>query len=94
MPKLVWNRETLVWAILAGVTGLSWWLGTNAQAVDVSSDHTRTSVMLLVLAFIKVRLIIRYFMEVRHAPLVLRLICESWTILACGVVLALYFRPI
>lgn len=82
-------KMTIVWLILAAVTALSWWLGTNHGA-HTDQNHFRTTVGVLVLAFIKVRLIIQYFMEVRTAPWPLRLISEIYVVGACATVLTLY----
>ncbi|MGH7965266.1 MAG: cytochrome C oxidase subunit IV family protein [Candidatus Binatia bacterium] len=86
MKALIQSSATLVWAVLMLATGLSWWLGTHG-AVTGSSSATIT---MLLVAFFKVRLVILYFMEIRDAPLPLKLACEGWVIVTCGAVLGFY----
>lgn len=83
------QAPTIVWLILSGATFLSWWFGTGHVAH--TADETAPMTMgLILLAFIKVRLVILYFMEIRHAPLPLRLICEAWVLVVCTALLVLY----
>jgi Prokaryotic Cytochrome C oxidase subunit IV len=83
------HKATIVWLILAAATALSWWLGTD-HGTHADLNHFQTTVSLMVLAFIKVRLIMQYFMEVRTAPWPLRLICDVYAVGACTTVLTLY----
>ena len=46
--------------------------------------------LVLLIAFLKARLIGLEFMELRAAPRVLRSIFEAWTVVACATLLALY----
>ena len=73
--------ETIVWLALVAITCVSWAMGSNHGAM--SRDVFLESALLVVLAFFKVRLIILYFMEVRHGPVLLRLSCEAWLIASC-----------
>lgn len=70
-------------------TALSWWLGADGGSVKSLSSTTLT-VTIMVIAFIKVRFVIHYFMEVRHAPVALRLICDAWVVVICGAILTFY----
>lgn len=81
------SAETVVWIILMSITGLSWLLGAN-HGVFIS-DAFIESAFLIVLAFFKIRLIMLYFMEVRHGPMTLRLSCEAWILISCVGTLAL-----
>jgi Prokaryotic Cytochrome C oxidase subunit IV len=56
---------------------MSWWLGTD-HGMHADLNRFQTTAGLMVLAFIKVRLIMPYFMEVRTAPWPLRLICDVY----------------
>lgn len=69
---------TIVWLALVVATVASWVLGTNHGI----SNHAYASVVILLIAFIKVRLVGLYFMELRAAPLVLRGLFEAY----CGIV--------
>jgi hypothetical protein len=47
--------------------------------------------LVIILAFIKVRLILLDFMEIRHAPLALRLALEGWAGVMCAALIILLF---
>lgn len=89
MIELVKHRVTPVWLLLVGATALSWWMGTGTQ--DASNVHQIATLLILV-AFIKVRFVIRYFMEVRSAPLALKLATDAWVVLVAGAILTLYWQ--
>jgi hypothetical protein len=89
MNALVQNSATLVWVVLMLATGVSWWLGTQPESSGASASRQATLVMMVV-AFFKVRLVIMHFMEVREAPLPLQLLCEGWVIITCSAMLGLY----
>ncbi|MFE6922037.1 cytochrome C oxidase subunit IV family protein [Nocardia sp. NPDC057663] len=78
------DRVTIIWGILVAATLLSFWLGADH---GISSDNMCTTVILVV-AFIKVRLIGRYFMELREAPPVLRGAFEAYCLAACITLIA------
>jgi caa(3)-type oxidase subunit IV len=86
MRSLVSQRVVPVWLGLMLVTCVSWWLGTNHG----TSDHKLATVVIMVVAFTKVRFVGMYFMELRQAPLALKLIFQGWCVVVCGVVLGLY----
>jgi hypothetical protein len=86
MRSLVSQRVVQVWLALALVTCVSWWLGTNHGA-----DHKLAATILMVVAFTKVRFVGMYFMELRHAPLPLKVIFQAWCVIVCAAVLGLYF---
>jgi len=89
MKELIQSSATLVWAVLMLATGLSWWLGTRGDSSAATGASSATIVMMAV-AFFKVRLVIMHFMEVKDAPLSLRLVCEGWVAVTCGAVLGFY----
>lgn len=94
MPTLLRNPVTAVWFLLMLATCLSWSLGSDhglSQDADGGSDYRYLSTGLILIAFIKVRIVMRYFMEVRKAPLALRLICDGWVLLVCSVIIYLYW---
>ena len=51
------------------------------------------AVILLAIAFFKVRLVMIHFMEVGNAVVGLRIILEVWLLLTLGMILILYFSP-
>jgi hypothetical protein len=87
--SLLRHRATGIWLILVIATGFSWWFGTNHQ---VHADHygLETTIGLMLIAFFKVRLVIRYFMQTRHAPLVVRVIGDVWVVGVCAAILGVY----
>jgi len=79
------QRVTLVWLGLVCVTGVSWWLGT-----DHSAAHKLATIVVLGVAFTKVRFVGMYFMELRGAPLPLKLIFQGWCVVVCTTLLIMY----
>lgn len=86
MAILLRNRISVVWVVLILLTVVSLWVGTDHGVDDVQV----AGVAVLVVAFTKVRFVGLYFMELRHAPVPLRLIFEAWCVAVCGVVLGMY----
>lgn len=92
MISLLAKPVSAVWLLLMLATGLSWWLGLDqGAAADQQGDYRYISSSLIIIAFIKVRIVIRYFMEVREAPLALKLVCDAWVVLVCGTIIYLYW---
>ncbi len=67
-------------------TLLSWQLGHAPGA-----RHGGASVAMLVIALVKARFVFLDFMELRGAPLPLRLAFEAWAVLVCIALIALYW---
>lgn len=88
MRSLLRHPAIPIWLLLVLATGLSWWLGT--QGSGTPDSHTYATVTLLIVAFIKVRFIGLHFMELRGAPLPLRLVFEAWVIVVCTAIVSLY----
>lgn len=84
MKRLLADRVTLVWLLLVVITLASW------ESVGVTGGARIASFAVLVIAFVKARLIGLEFMELRHAPLPLRIAFEAWTIIMCVTLVALY----
>lgn len=82
------KRLTVVWIVLSVVTVVTWLLGH-----DIDLGHHATvavALTILAIAFGKVHLIIRHFMEVRTAPMWLRVFCNVWLSVLGGTIVALY----
>lgn len=88
---LLLSRETAIWLLLVLLTCVSWWLveGAGAESIRHLPPAWITSAI-FIMAFIKVRMVILDFMEIRHAPLLLRLLLEIWVVGVCSAVLAMY----
>jgi caa(3)-type oxidase subunit IV len=79
------SRISLVWLALVVATLISWRVGTDTGL----HAHLAATVVLLV-AFLKVRLVGAYFMELRDAPLPLRLIFDGYCLIVCTVLVVMY----
>ena len=88
LSSMIRSRTTVVWVVLIGATGLSWSLGIDHGFS--SDDRTLTSVAILVVAFVKVRFIGLWFMELREAPLVLRTLFETYCLVVCTLTVGLF----
>ncbi len=82
-------RTTAVWAALSAITVVSWFLAPAHHAEPVTASAPIT-IAVLVLAVIKTRLIIGEFMEVRTAPVWLKLATDAWLVLLFGAITAIY----
>jgi heme/copper-type cytochrome/quinol oxidase subunit 4 len=86
---LLKNRISLIWLVLIAATLISWWIGTG----DAANPQLGTAVVLVVV-FIKVRLIGLYFMELRDAPLPLRMLFEGYCMIVCTTLLVMYLATV
>jgi heme/copper-type cytochrome/quinol oxidase subunit 4 len=80
VPARVWFF--LLGATLANYLLMEW----GAFGQDVSSRLIGAAILLL--AFVKVRLVIRHFMEVAEAPKELGYIMDTWIVIVCASLLA------
>lgn len=80
---------TVVWLALSAITVVSWWLAPGHSGGHAGASIPIT-VLAIVLGFVKCRLIIRYFMEVRTAPKWLRHSTDAWLLTLWTAVLAIY----
>ena len=87
MPALARNVVTPVWVGLMLATALSWWLGTDHGLGD---NRSLTTALILLVAFIKVRFVGSYFMELRHAPTLLKRAFDAWVVVVCAAVVGIY----
>ena len=81
------SRITRIWLLLLLLTAVSWWLG-RAGGWPVLG-HRNMGLVIVVLAFVKIRFVILDFMEVRNAPTAMRAACESWVVAVCAAILIL-----
>lgn len=80
---------TVAWLALSAITLISWWLApghSGGQAVP----SIPITVAVVVLGFVKCRMIIRYFMEVRTAPRWLGRSTDAWLLVLWTAVLVIY----
>ncbi|MGB7501194.1 MAG: cytochrome C oxidase subunit IV family protein [Azonexus sp.] len=79
------NSAHRAWIILLVATSITWYLG------EVGAAGTLSIVAMLAIAFVKGRLVILDFMELRGAPLMWRLLLEGWLILVSSLILLAYW---
>ena len=79
------TRVAVTWLVLLAATLLSWESAQSAGGVRLAST------VVLLIAFLKARLIGLEFMELRGAPRVLRFIFEGWVVAACAMLVAIYW---
>lgn len=95
---LIGNPLTWVWLLLVATTLVSWWLGAGGNVVsggtEIQSFNFAITTGIVLIAVVKMRFVIWYFMEVRHGPLWLRWTCDSWLFFIAVTVLALYRYPL
>ena len=72
------------WLVLLMATGITWYLG------EVGAAGTGAIVAMLLIAFIKGRLVILDFMELRGAPRLWRFLLEGWMLLVSALILLAY----
>jgi hypothetical protein len=88
MSKTTDRRLALAFALLTGVTLLSWWLGAGGQQAWAPDAGLTFAVLLM--AAIKLRVIVWEFMELRHAPAGLRRAADLGLGTLVGVLLLVY----
>lgn len=86
------NTLIWVWAFLVVITIASWWLGRGADAPFQLDGFITAGVLLI--AAIKARLVIRYFMEVRYAPAWLKWTCDGWLVSVFLMLFGFYWATI
>ena len=83
--ELLRKPATIVWAALMLATCASTWLlSKNSVTPEVAT------VAIMLIAAVKVRLVIRHFMEVRRAPLALRFVCDGWLLAVTALIVTVY----
>jgi len=83
-PSIIRTGATTAWAVLMGATLISWWLGDGHGAEKVAA------VGVIGVAFAKVLVVGNYFMELRYAPLPLRLVFSGWATVIPAALIVLY----
>ena len=83
------KRLLFVWVILAALTLAYLWIDRSVDGALQASAVVTSSV--IVIALVKVRIIFREFMEVRHAPALLGRLTDAWVVLVGVCLLGSYF---
>jgi Prokaryotic Cytochrome C oxidase subunit IV len=85
------KRLPVVWLILTSMTLAYVWIDHTADHNGTLRASTVVTVSAIVIALVKVRIIFREFMEVRHAPALLCRITDAWVVLMAACLLGSYF---
>jgi Prokaryotic Cytochrome C oxidase subunit IV len=85
------KRLMIVWLVLSLMTFAYIWLDDRADDDGILRASTIVTVSAIVIALVKVRIIFREFMEVRHAPVLLRRLTDAWVVLVAVCLLGSYF---
>jgi cytochrome c oxidase subunit IV len=83
------KRLLFVWLALSAITLAQLALGSLGERDSLTPNAGVTS-SAIVIALIKVRVIIREFMEVRHAPVLLCRLTDLWVVLTGVSLLGFY----
>jgi len=84
------QRLRFVWLALSAITLAQLALGSLGQQDALTPNAVVTS-SAIAIALIKVRVIIREFMEVRHAPVLLCRLADLWVVVTGVSLLGSYF---
>ena len=82
------NPAHRAWLILMIATCITWTLG------EVGAAGTWAIVAMLAIAFVKGRLVILDFIELRAAPTMWRVLLEGWLILVSSLILLAYWMSL
>ncbi len=85
------KRLLIVWLILTSMTLAYIWIDHTADQNGTLRASAVVTVSAIVIALIKVRIIFREFMEVRHAPAWLCRLTDAWVVLIAACLLSSYF---
>ena len=78
------DRVTLVWLVLLAAT-----FASSALGLEQHSPSRLIAAALVAIAYIKLRLVVMHFMEIRRAPMALRLTLEAYLVLTGTILIVL-----
>jgi hypothetical protein len=84
------NRLVVAWLVLSAIT-LSQLSVGSIEGETALDPNALVACGAIVIALLKVRIIFREFMEVRHAPARLGRLTDAWVVLTGVVLLGSYF---
>ncbi|OBK78556.1 cytochrome C oxidase subunit IV family protein [Mycobacterium sp. 1164985.4] len=85
------KRLVIAWAVLTLLTLAYVWMDEAVDQNGTLQASTVVTVSAIAIALIKVRIIFREFMEVRHAPAWLCRLTDGWVVLVATCLLSSYF---
>lgn len=90
MGILADKRLAFAWALLVGITLVSWFIATRHGSGPLRPDPA-VGMIAIGITLVKVRVIAREFMELRHAPARLRAVIDAWLIAFGLAMIVAYF---
>jgi hypothetical protein len=84
------KRLIVVWLALSAITIMQLGVGSVDGQASLAPNSAIAAGAILI-ALIKVRIIFREFMEVRHAPVLLGRLTDLWVVLTAAILLGGYF---
>ncbi len=87
------KRPIVVWLVLSAITILQLGIGSIGGRAALAGKSV-IAASAIGIALIKVRVIIREFMEVRHAPVLLGRLTDLWVVLTGAILLGGYLAGI
>ena len=85
------KRLFVVWVMLVAISLAYLWIDHTATHQGIPTASTVVTVGAICFALIKVRIIMREFMEVRTTARVLRRLTDYWVLLMAAALLGVYF---
>jgi hypothetical protein len=85
------RRLFATWLALVAITMAYLWIDHVADNGAVRTASVAVTITAIVVALVKVRIIMREFMEVRHSPPLLCRITDLWILLMAVAMLGAYF---
>jgi len=83
------QRETLTWLILMLVTIVLTYALDGGSRATAGLSSTTVNVLILLVAFVKVRIVAYEFMEIRFSPRLMRIVASAWIVITCAILLLL-----
>jgi hypothetical protein len=85
------KRLMVVWLVLSAMTLAYVWMDNSVDDDGILRPSVVVTTTAIVIALVKVRIIFREFMEVRHAPALLCRLTDAWIVLVGACLLGSYF---
>jgi hypothetical protein len=85
------KRLLIVWLVLCLLTLVYAWMDNSVDDAGILKPSAVVTASAIGIAVIKVRIIFREFMEVRHAPALLCRLTDAWVLMIAVSLLGAYF---
>jgi hypothetical protein len=85
------KRLHLAWVLLVAITVVYLWIDDTAEDDGVHAGSTAVSLAAIGLGLVKFRVILREFMDVRHAPALMKRLTDLLVVVIAVALLASYF---